>query len=100
LKKSSWPDQVGRFFETRLKAGRSSAAELAGLIDFALATGGKERAVAYIDALIGNFPDEIDMHASSAVRCYLLGEYELAEDIWSRSAEIRERKVVDEASIG
>ena len=95
LKKSPHSREIERFFSSRLKAGRGSAWELAGLIDFAVSAGKTAQAQDYIHALLEQFPDDIDMHSASAVRCFLVGEYTLAEQIWSCSAELRQRKLAE-----
>jgi putative glycosyltransferase (TIGR04372 family) len=95
--------QLIRYFSQRLERGKLSSNDISGLLAIALESGERKLADRCVEFFFAQYPQRIDDHRGAAVRCFLQGEYDTAEAIWSRLEEFRfteiERRSLDKHAI-
>jgi putative glycosyltransferase (TIGR04372 family) len=77
---------------------RASSHLVANTAMMAIASGKLEQAMSLLNQLINCYPTEVALHKQIGVKAFLLGDYHLAETIWTQCEQHRE-KLIKERSL-
>jgi putative glycosyltransferase (TIGR04372 family) len=77
------------YFSRQMEKGALSADAISDLLSIALEAGEREFVESCVEALRLRFPKLIEIQRGAATKCFLKGEYEIAEAIWSRVEDYR-----------
>ncbi len=89
LKRSRHKGIVLRHYAALMRRRVLPANDLSGLIALSLEAKEKVLCRQFVDALFRHHPTDYEVHKGAAIRCFHLGEYDEAFDIWTRSEDCR-----------
>lgn len=75
--------------------GNASAQLISSTAGLAVSMGDSEKARILFSDLMRRFPDAASVHQQIGVRAFILGKYDIAEDFWTQSGQLREQRIKD-----
>jgi len=93
--KDEFDAEIYHYFLKLCTSPKAPAQLIASVAQMAINMGKNKQAFQLFDDLITRYPFDVSSHQQIGVKAFLLGEYELAETIWTRCSQHREKLITE-----